>query len=153
MQRGGLLQAALWRGLFQRQRGIRCFGGDLRRQRLQHIGAVSDQTRAIADQHIAAARPRIKGMSGHRQHFTPLIQRGAGGDQAARPARRLYHNQSFREAGDDAIAAGEIARLRLEPKGAFAEQQPLLPDVLVKAGVFAGVDHIRPASQHRQGSM
>ena len=42
--------------------------------------------------------------------------------------------------------------LRMQAKGHFAEQQPLLRDLGGEIGIFGGVDAIKPACQHRDGA-
>ena len=44
-----------------------------------NVGGIAYQGRAVMDQHVAARRTRIKGMSGNSQNIWSLNQRIAGG--------------------------------------------------------------------------
>ena len=96
------------------------------RERLDHVGGVLDQRRAVADQLVAALRARIERRAGHRHHLAPRLRRQPRGDQRARPRRRLDHHRPGREPGDDPVAIGEMARARLGPRRHFGEHQPAL---------------------------
>ena len=116
--------AAFWRRRFCPKWGRRGLAsgkfGPLRgqlRQNLQHVSGGADQHCAIADQHVAARRARVHRVAGHRQHVAPLIQCIACGDQTARAGRRLNHHGCPAQARDDAAAAWEMPRHRLQPHG------------------------------------
>jgi len=160
MDGGHLAKAAAWRhGAGQTARigvGRRGFnlcrpGVRLARQ-AQHLGRiarVADQGRAIAQQHVAARRTRIKGMALHGQHLAPLLGRLTRGDQAARPRSRLNHDDGARKARNDAIAQGKMPGLWLQSGGMFAEKATTFGNPGGKGRVFLGVDHIHPACHHR----
>jgi hypothetical protein len=91
-------------------------------------------------------------MAGHGADIAALVERGAGGDEAAGLGRRLDHDDGAGEARDDPVAGGEMAGLRFEPDGLFGQQQAPGGDVGGKGGVFGRVDHVDAAGHRGDGA-
>lgn len=74
--------------------------------------------RAVADQHVAARGAGVEGVAQDGlYHVATIVGRGLRGDQAAGFRRRLGHDDSARQTGDDAVAQGEVAGLRFKSGG------------------------------------
>ena len=64
----------------------------------------------------------------------------------------LHHHHPQGQAADDAVADGEILGLGRRAQGEFADQGPLLRDLLVEFLVLRRIDHVQAAAQDRQGA-
>ena len=64
----------------------------------------------------------------------------------------LDHDDGARQPRDDAVAGGEVARLRRGAHRRFREPQPRAADLFAEHGVLVGVDHVDPAGEHRDGA-
>src|SRR3546814_12896540 len=87
------------------------------------MGDRRDQVRALADQQVAAVRAGSGRRARHGHHLAAIIARPPRGDQRSRFRRRLDHHRAVRDAGDDAVARGEVARERFGAGGLFGDEQ------------------------------
>ena len=110
--------------------------------------AVSVRMRALAQQVVAAARPRIERRAGHGEHLAPGVLCQPRGDQAAGAERRLHHHHAERQARDDAVAAGEMAGLRRGAEGRLGDHRARLGDPPLQVGVLRRVGHVQAAGDH-----
>ena len=113
-------------------------GGWFRRQVVQHVGGGFHQDGALPDQVIAAPGPRIERRAGNGEDLPPDFLGDAGGDQAAGPRRRLDHHHAQRQAGDDAVAAREVAGLRDGAERRFGDQQMRFGDARCRSAFSGG---------------
>jgi hypothetical protein len=65
----------------------------------------------------------------HREHLAALLGRHARGDQCSRPARRLDNDHAQGDAGNDAVAAGEVLGAGHETRWLLADQAAALADL------------------------
>ena len=116
-----------------------------RPDRLDHVGGILDQGRAVADQLVAALRARVERRARHRHHLAPRFGRQPRGDQRARSRRRLDHHRPAAHPGDDPVAVGEMARPRLGARRHFGEHQPALVQRLLPLLVLGRVEDVDAA--------
>ena len=105
--------------------------------------------RALADQVVAAPGPGVQRRAGHRQHLAALLGGQPRGDQRARLQLRLDHHHGQRQAGDQPVAAREVAGLGLGAGRALGDDAALLGDLAIEAGVLGRIDVVDAAAQHR----
>ncbi len=74
------------------------------------VDALADR-RALADQVVGPARPRIERRAGHGQHLAALLVGQPGGDQRSRAHLGLDHHHGRGEARDQPVAAREVLGL------------------------------------------
>ena len=74
-----------------------------------HVGSFGDQRRALLEQPVSSLRARIKRRAGQREHFEALLAGEPRGDQRAGTARRLHDHHADGSAGDQSVAAREVA--------------------------------------------
>src|SRR3546814_7823803 len=72
----------------------------------------SDLPFAFADELIATAGTWVERRAGHGEDLAALVAGEARGDQRAGALRRLDHHDAQGEAGNQPVAAREVARLR-----------------------------------------
>ena len=117
----------------------------------QYILRGLHQLGALAYERMATPRLRCVNGAGDGKDLAALFRRHSGGDQRTRRQRRLDHESALREAGDDAVALGEIGGQRWRAQGVFADQHPVGCDAVGQVKVLAGVDAIQPGAHHRNG--
>ncbi len=128
-------------------------GGKRRGERRGGILGVADQHRPLAQERVGAGRAGVERVAGNGHDHAGLVERGAGGDEAARPFGGLDHDHAEREASDDPVADREMAGLRSQTGRVFGEQRTARGDLGREGGVLGGVDDVDPAGHrgHRAG--
>src|SRR5262249_56244191 len=76
---------------------------------------------------------------------------GGGGDERAAAARRLHDHRAQRDAGDHAVADGEVHRQRRRAGRELAEDQPALFDGAEQTPVRVRVDDVDPRAEDGDG--
>ena len=110
------------------------------------------QVGALADQVVGAARARVERRAGHGEQLAAGLLRQPGGDQAAGAQRRLHHHDAEGEAGDDAVAAREVARLGRGAEGRLGDHGARFGDAALQIGVLGRVGHVEAAGDRRDGA-
>lgn len=87
---------------------------------------MAEEGGVIVDEVVGACRARIEPGAGHGHHLAALVVGDAGGDERAWPLGCLDPDRTARQAGDDAIAAGEVLRLGAVDQGYFRLDEALL---------------------------
>ena len=86
----------------------------------------------VAPSRISRLAPLARGIqrrARHGENLAALFQRILRGDQRAGSFRRLHHHHAARQAGDDAVAAREMARLgRFAERASPTRSTPCVPD-------------------------
>ena len=121
------------------------------RQVVQHVLRRLRQMRTLADQVVAAARARVERRARHGEQFPPRLLRQPRGDQAAGAQRRFHHDDPKRQAGDDAVAAGEVARLWRRAERRLTHHRTSLRDAALQIGVLGRVGDVETASDRCDG--
>ena len=99
----------------------------------------------MLDEQVAALRARIERAAGDGHDFAAGLVGKARGDQRAGFGDRFDHHGADREAGDDAVARGEVARLGLGAGGLFGEQKAFGGDAFLQRGVVGRVGDVDAA--------
>ena len=102
----------------------------------------------VLEQAVGAFRARVERMARHGEHLAALLGGHAGGDQRARAPRRLDDQHAQRDAGDDAVAAGEVLGARHEARRVLADQAAALADPALQLGVLRRIDVVEAAGEH-----
>ena len=110
------------------------------------------QVRALADQVVGAARARIERRAGHGEQLAAGLLGEPGGDQAAGAQRRLHHHDAEREAGDDPVAAREMACLGRGAEGGLGDHGARFGDAALQIGVLRRVGDVEAAGDRRDGA-
>ena len=122
---------------------------------LQHrndVGGLGHRRGALLDQAVGAFGTRIERRARHGEHFAALLERQPRRDQRARAFRRLDHDDAERKPGDQAIAAGKIARPRLPAERHFGDREAGRQDGLQEVAVLGRIDPILAAGEHGDGA-
>jgi len=122
------------------------------RQVVQHVLRRLRQVGALADQVVAAARARVERRARHREQFPPRLLREPGGDQAARAERCFHHDHAQRQASDDAVAAGKVARLRRRAERRFTHHRTRLRDATLQVSMLGRVGDVEAPCNRRNGA-
>ena len=109
----------------------------------------------IAPWRIRSLPPRARGSSG--EPGTANTSRPASWAMRAvirlpERRRRLHHHDAQRQAGDDAVAAGEVPGLRGGAERRFGDQQAGFGDAAMQVGVFRRVGQVDAAGDHGDGA-
>ena len=91
--------------------------------RFEHVIGILDESRAFADQLIAALRARIERRARNRHHFAPELGGVARSDQRARSGGGFNDDGAVAKAGNDAVAIRKVPRARLRCRRLFRDQQ------------------------------
>src|SRR6185503_7719918 len=102
------------------------------------------EDRAVANEIVSAATARIERRARHREDIAPLLEGETRGNERTRTQRGLNDQHAERAAGDDAIAAREMARLRLGTDRQLGDQRAALGDLLVQPTILFRIDLIDP---------
>ncbi len=98
--------------------------------------AVSVRVAPLRKQIVGAAAARVERRARHGEDLAALLERETRGDQRARLRRRLDHDDAERHARDDAVAAREMARLRLGAERQFGDDRAVPRERLVEAAIL-----------------
>ena len=109
-----------------------------RRDGVDHVARLGDQPGALLQEIVAAGGARVERRARHGEDLAVLLQREAGGDQRAGSLGRLHDDGGERHAGDDPVAAREIARPRLPADAHLADAAPLGARIRSKSSTFSG---------------
>lgn len=126
--------------------GVRFFGDKLHRRAQDrahgrdHVGSLRHQDGTLLEQVVAPLRTRIQGRAGHGEHFAALLERKPRRDQGARALGGLHDDDADRQARNQPVAAGKIARAGLPPKRHFRDQRALGEDRRGQIAVLGRVD-------------
>ena len=114
----------------------------------KHILGRLHQLGPLFDQGMAAAG--LGGVDGARncEHLLALLGGQSGGDQGARLERRLHHQRALRQAGNQAVAPGEVGRQRGRSQVVLADQQAVAGDAARQVKVIFRVDPVQPGAHH-----
>jgi hypothetical protein len=83
-----------------------------RRDRLDHVGSLGDQCRALLEQVVGAGGARIERRARHGKDLAALFGRHPRRDQRTRALGWFDHDDAERGARDQAVAPGKVARAR-----------------------------------------
>ena len=119
-----------------------------RLQHRDHVGGLGDQRCTLLEQAVGAFRARIERRARHREHFAALLAGEPRRDQRAGAARRLDDHDADREAGDEPVAAREVARARLPAERHFRHRRALSQHRFQQLLVFGRVNALEPAGEH-----
>src|SRR5690606_16093331 len=107
---------------------------------------------AIADQAVAAAGFRVVDGAGDGEDFAAGVGGEASRDQRAGAVGGLDHEGAEGQAGDDAVAAGELALVDAGTGRVFAGDGAGGGDAFVEGGVAAGVGDVDAGAEHGDGA-
>ncbi len=88
--------------------------------RVEYVLGGFDERGALFEQAVASPCAGIERRAGYGHHLAALLQREAGGDEAAGALGGL-DDGGEREAGDDAVAFREVARLARHSRAGLSE--------------------------------
>jgi len=111
----------------------------------QHVVGAFGEMGAAADEIVGAAAARIERRARHGEDFAALLQRKARGDERARAERRLHH-QHAQATPKRAVAAREMARLRLGAERHLGDDGAQLGDERHEIAVLLGIDNVDAAA-------
>ena len=77
------------------------------REGFDNIFSALHQYRAVADQAVGATAARVERRARHREHLAALFAGETSGNQRARARRRLDHDDTARQAGNDRLRRGK----------------------------------------------
>jgi hypothetical protein len=118
------------------------------RQVLQHVRGGLHEVGALADQVVGTARAGVKRRARHREQLASGLLRQPCGDQAAGTERCFHHHHAERQAGDDAIAAGEMPCLGGSAQRCLADHGARFGDAALQVGMLGRVGHVE-TTRHR----
>ena len=121
---------------------------DERPELLENVVNGFNQSRAIANQTMAAPAGQAIGRPRHREHLAVLLGRVAGRRERAAAWSRLDDEHAQREPRDDPVALREQARQRALTHRHFAHDRPGGGDRARKLFVFGRVDRCQPIGKH-----
>jgi hypothetical protein len=116
-----------------------------RRQSFDDVTRSGDEAGVLLEQIVGSGGTRgSRGLLGTAKTSRPCS-----------PAKRavisepdLHHDNPERDAGDQAVAAGEILSARGKARAAFAGQESLFADGALKIGIFRRVHDVEAAGEH-----
>ena len=123
-------------------------GADL----FEDVGGGLDEDGAVADQEVAALRAGVEGAAGDGHDVAAHLGGEAGGDERTGLRRGLHDDGAGGEAGDDAVARGEVAGARLGAGGLFGQEEPAGRNRLLQVGIFGREGDVDAAADDAHGA-
>ena len=113
-----------------------------------HVLPSLHEGRAVLDEAMGTPAHETGQRSRHRHDLAPELSREARGDERAALLGGLHHHHAQRQAGDHAIAHGEIARERWRARRELRHHRAALGDFEREPTVLRRIDHIHARAQH-----
>ncbi len=125
------------------------FGGEF----LEDILPGGDEFGSLLDEGVGRPGEFVGDVAGDGEDFPALLEGAAGGDAGAAELAGLDHQDSARQAADDAVAQGEIVRIGAGGERKFADQRAAeFEDLLGELAIFARVDDIDAGAEDGDGA-
>src|SRR5579864_9366193 len=121
-------------------------------EHVQHVLRAFPESRAAADEVVGAAAAGVERRPWNGEHLASLFKCKASGDERARAECRLDHDNTHGNAGDQAVAAGKVTRLRLGADRHLRDDDASLGNRLVQIAIFFRIDAVDAAGDYRESA-